>query len=222
MKRLIFTSIAILMVISGFSQDTNRVYFDGDWNKTTKDKALYYRVLKKMDSGFYQAKDYYANTNKLQWEGIFSTLTPEVEHGKSTWYFESGKLDGGGTYNHGKKTGKWKWFYESGKKLSVHYFKNGKKEKKWVEWYENGLKKFVRRYKNGNPIGTWKSWHKNGVLASVKYYKNGKEYGVWTCWHPNGQKAREANFTSADVNWKYWDEEGKVTTGEEQENDSDL
>lgn len=88
-----FKSTLIIALISAYSVTfaQERIYFDENWEATTKDHMVYYRETSKQGN-LILLKDYYKN-GTLQFEGLASDVTPnhEVYEGKVTWYFPDGK-----------------------------------------------------------------------------------------------------------------------------------
>lgn len=84
-----FKSTLIIALISAYSVTfaQERIYFDENWEATTKDHMVYYRETSKQGN-LILLKDYYKN-GTLQFEGLASDVTPnhEVYEGKVTGIF---------------------------------------------------------------------------------------------------------------------------------------
>ncbi|SIS73418.1 Antitoxin component YwqK of the YwqJK toxin-antitoxin module [Zobellia uliginosa] len=98
-----------LLLIASFSinalaqQDT--LWFDHNWNKTTKDNAHYYRPpVKKETSSLYRINDYYLN-GTLQMTGLSKFKDSVILEGKATWYRRDGKAMQTETYTNNKLNG---------------------------------------------------------------------------------------------------------------------
>ncbi|MDO6516594.1 toxin-antitoxin system YwqK family antitoxin [Zobellia uliginosa] len=98
-----------LLLIATFSinalaqQDT--LWFDHNWNKTTKDNAHYYRPpVKKEASGLYRINDYYLD-GTLQMTGLSKFKDSVLLEGKATWYRRDGKAMQTETYKDNKLNG---------------------------------------------------------------------------------------------------------------------
>lgn len=97
------TTIFLFFIAQGLSaQTTDTIWYDNKWKKTD-DITLrhYFRLIEKINEKNYKVKDYY-ETKSLQMEGFYSSLTPEVKHGKFQYWSENGKLQTNATYENGK------------------------------------------------------------------------------------------------------------------------
>lgn len=90
-------------------------FFDAYWNPVhKKEHAHYYRKIRDADSVYYVA-DYYSN-DSLFMEGYFSTISPVLlHHGKTTWYFKSGRIYRSGYFRKGKPVGIHKEYHPNGR-----------------------------------------------------------------------------------------------------------
>ena len=99
------------------------VYLDSLWKETTKEKHIYYRVV----------KDYYLEKSEYQFED----------------YFKSGKIQMEGiseTKDYLSEKGSFKYYYENGNIRSEVSFEKGKPKGNQTDWYENGVKKMEGEY----------------------------------------------------------------------------
>ena len=182
------TIIIFLLTFFGqicFGQDT--LFFNAEWEPTTKTNAEFFRIEKKEGPKWLRS-DYYFNTKQLQMKGTYSSLTPEKEDGYFEWYHSNGKLKHKGNYENGKHIGEHLW-----------YGGNGNLEAK-----EN--------YKDGHLDGAYEEYHPNGKLMDKSLFVDGLQSG-WTIYYrENGSKQSEGNFKNGnrDGEWKYYDENGKL------------
>lgn len=104
MKKLI-TSLLFAIVINGSLFSQEKIYFDENWDVTSKDKMEFYRESSKQGT-LTLVKDFYKN-GTLQMEGLVSDTTPgaEVYEGKITWYYPDGKIQNFGTFKKGVQNG---------------------------------------------------------------------------------------------------------------------
>ena len=112
MKSTLLILIALIAINTMAQKDT--IYFNKHWQKTTKDKARYYRLIPLEKVGdLYKITDFYLNGNP-QMEGFWSDLKNELLEGETKWYFENGKLSEVTTYRDGLKHGLSKTYIENG------------------------------------------------------------------------------------------------------------
>jgi hypothetical protein len=70
--------------------------------------------------------------------------------------------------------------------------------------------------RNGRPVyhgPVWR-WYPSGKLDGKEYYVNGDAAGVWPSYYENGHMSSLGAWESGHKRglWKYWDEEGRLTT----------
>ncbi|MDE1207661.1 toxin-antitoxin system YwqK family antitoxin [Tenacibaculum larymnensis] len=104
MKLPITTLLITLFTATSFAQQ-DTLWFDGGWNKTTKDKAHFYRPpAKKEKRNLYRINDYYINGN-LQMTGLSKFKDSVHLEGTATWYQPDGKVMQTETYKNNKLNG---------------------------------------------------------------------------------------------------------------------
>jgi len=132
----------------------NKIYYDKDWQVTTKDYAAYYRLVtlnaKGKPTGM--VKDYYI-TGEKQWEGYLLEMDPydnnkDIANGPGTWY------------------------HKNGKKASQLTMVNGKAEGVRKSWSEDGRLIEEATYKNGVLHGNVKTYQPDGKVKT-EHYTNG-------------------------------------------------
>ncbi len=184
------TSTLLIGIVVGFltlsvnAQDT--IWFDSNWNTTTKENATYYRPTpKSVDNGFWIV-DYFMNGTK-QMEGFSTIAIPDKEkfNGLILYYHENGKIFHKANYKDGKLHGIRKIFYKSGTLKNERIYKNGKSEGDFVEYYGSGVIKEAGKYTNGKQTGKWKTFFENKKIETVGMYKNGKKAGIWKTYYKN-------------------------------------
>ncbi|KGK28731.1 hypothetical protein [Cellulophaga sp. E6(2014)] len=136
------------LFISQHTYAQSKIYFDKDWNTTTKEKAEFYRLLTKKNDSLFHIKDFYIN-GKLQMEGHISELENETLEDKIVWYTAEGKITNSATYKKGILHGP-----------SITYLDNGKID-------------YTTEYKNGEIYdGIYSSRYSDAYFK--QYYAHGK------------------------------------------------
>ncbi|WP_316635452.1 hypothetical protein [uncultured Flavobacterium sp.] len=102
-EKILYCLFAVLFLSSfRLTAQKDTIFFDKNWKTTDKKTALYYRIkplkvktknaigykIKDTDSLFV-IKDYYLNSNKIQFEGYSKDREGEYLVGKAKWYHES-------------------------------------------------------------------------------------------------------------------------------------
>lgn len=108
---LLATSIGVY----SFANAQQIIYFDADWEVTTKDKMEYYREISKQGERTL-VKDFYKNgTPQMQGFASDPEINAEVWDGEVTWYYPNGKVQSSSNYRKGIPVGVSKSFDENGK-----------------------------------------------------------------------------------------------------------
>ncbi|QTD37082.1 hypothetical protein JL193_13280 [Polaribacter batillariae] len=124
--------ILLVFFTTDFSAQ-EKIWFDANWNVTTKEKAVYYRPISRDKSKKQWVIDYYISGKKV----------------KEVYYVS------------GKPNGKYSEFYNSGELKTTGKFEEGLKDGIWKTYYKNGKIKEKGRYKKGEKVGVWKIYYKN-------------------------------------------------------------
>jgi TonB family protein len=166
------------------------VYFDRHWKQCKKDTALYYRQVyadmgKKVQ---FIVKDFYMS-GKIQMEGTYKAINPDVKNGHFIYY------------------------YQNGKKMSETEYLENQPEGEYMEWFANGNKKSLTTIRNGVLEGDYKTWSENGVPQLEIRYKNGELDGNFISYYDNGRPVRKDSYLNGELKKKKcFTREGKDTT----------
>ena len=157
LKRLIIITLFLFISTNTYSQ--TKIYFDSEWNTSTKDKAEFYRILTKKNDSLFHIKDFYIS-GTLQMEGHISDLEKETLENKIVWYNSDGKKLSSAHYKKGVLHG-----------LSTTYLKNGKID--YTTEYRNG-----KVYDGVYAYSSYKQYYKKGKLIkqveleAPNYFRN--------------------------------------------------
>jgi len=188
---LLIAMVFAFLTASVSAQETihETIWFDSNWNITTKEKAIYYRPSPKSQKNGYLIVDYYMNGNK-QMEGFSSINTPNQEKfdGVVKYYFEDGVLYQEISYQTGKINGYRKIYFKSGKLKEERDYRGDKRVGKHSEYYESGELSIVGKYLNNLKEGSWKVFYKNGKIKEKGKYEKGEKIGVWKTFFKNVYK----------------------------------
>ncbi|WP_439129230.1 toxin-antitoxin system YwqK family antitoxin [Polaribacter sp.] len=133
MKYIVAIGFFICAFYSAKTIAQENIYFDANWNITTKQKAVYYRPLTKSTQEKKWVIDYYITGKKVK-EVFYVNGKPD---GKFSEYYSSGDLKTTGKYKEGLKDGMWKTYYKNGKIKQKGRFKKGEKVGVWKTYYKN-------------------------------------------------------------------------------------
>jgi TonB family protein len=146
MKNTILFTL-LLAGISAFAQDTT--YLDLNFKATTPDKASFFRIKQKTDSGWL-VKDYF-RSGKPQMTGLFKDDSLTIPNGHFAWYDEKG-LHRRCILVGGKKEGTETYYYPNGHVMATGNNKAGEMDGEWLGFYNNGKPSGKATYANGKQL----------------------------------------------------------------------
>lgn len=75
---------------ASFAQNVDTIWYNSKWEKTEKGNRYYYRVVERDGiKSLYFVRDFYPS-GKIQMEGHYKSLSPDIRNGDFTWWFENG------------------------------------------------------------------------------------------------------------------------------------
>lgn len=127
------SSIILLMIIGFLSysfsgQET--IWLDKNLKETTQEKAVYYKVGKKLEGAvtyFYKSRTVYRKVFYV--DGKLD--------GKFSEYYKTGELKEVGKYKNGLREGNWNEFYKTGKIRKKGRYNRGERVGIWKIFYKN-------------------------------------------------------------------------------------
>ena len=189
MKKILFIlligCISFATSTSTAQVEKDTLWFDANWDSSTKSQASYFRPKPNKKANGFIWKDFYFSGAK-QMEAVSLKENEEVFDGKVTWYFENGNVMQTVNYKNNVLSGERKNYYESGPLKSQYSYENGNIEGDWVSYHENSKLSESGTYKSGTRNGEWKEYHKNGKLKGEGSYNDGKKTGVWKMYYYDG------------------------------------
>jgi TonB family protein len=189
MKPVILLNTLLFLISFNTKAGSDTIYFDSNWEQTTRENARYYRLIDFDTTGkpIFHVKDFYISGN-LQMEGKYRSIYPDY------------------------KTGEFIYWYENGRKKLVCNYVNNVLSGRYVEWYDNGNLKSERFLKDGIIEGVEKLWSPEGTLKKVVEYKNGLKHGKFMTFYDNGRPVRKDIFKNDIlVKGKCYTSQGKDT-----------
>ncbi len=196
LRGVIILIILFVFSINILAQDTTYYKVEpgyGNWVKTTKDKAEFYRPspLKK-EGDLFKVEDFYTNGN-LQMSGFSSSEKRDIYEGLVTWFYSDGSKQQTVTYKEGKKNGITTYFYKDGTIKAEGIYENNKPM--------NG--KFVQEA----PFGSSASFGNQEIFE----YKDNKIIGGATTYYNTTQIAIKASIDKENkkVDFIYFDRFGE-------------
>lgn len=154
---ILLCSSSFAQAVSTLTPVTDTIYFGKDWKNTTKEEAVYYRVILKQDDHYMLVNRYISNNNP-QLIAVSTTIEPPTKNGKAIFFTESGELQSEGSFLNDKEEGLWKFYFENGNVSSKGSYVNGEAAGVWVLFEKDG--------KDSNVVDISGKMYKNIHLSS--------------------------------------------------------
>lgn len=174
------TGLAAFLLLAGANSypqmllDT--MYFNRSWKQTTRDSAYYYRQVfagmgKKVQ---FIVKDYYLS-GKLQMEGAYKSIHPDMKEGHFVYY------------------------YENGRKMTEADYAGNEVEGIYREWFPSGNPKLYSEIREGDLDGPYRTWGENGVKQLDIGYRQGALDGKFISYYENGAPVRKDAYSKGEL-----------------------
>jgi TonB family protein len=143
--RLTFLLLFVIAFTKSNGQDTIYLKSDLDTIRTSKERALYYKIVQK-DSLLYNVSIYHTN-GKIISKAQYRSLDSLIYHGSYTSYFYNGNIHISGQYINGSMEGWWVAYNKDKYYLKTKQsFKNNLLNGKSFTIYPNGKPKIIELY----------------------------------------------------------------------------
>lgn len=132
-------------------QNSDPIYYNKDWEVTTKDKASFYRLMPLKQIGeLVLLQDFYSNGTP-QFEGYVLKSNEDAYVGDVVWYDEKGNDSNFRQYRNDTKNLTLSYYHPNGKIRKRIQYKNGVKDGETEIFDENGKLLMKGRYTDGKP-----------------------------------------------------------------------
>jgi len=187
---------------SSMGQVSKTIYFDQEWNETTKDNASYYRDLPlETNDDLVLIKDYYVS-GILQMTGWAEKNNEESFHGEVKWFYENGNAARISNYHYGSLDGIHKEFYENGNEKVKIIYEGQLKEGEASFFNTDGILISTMIYRNDRPY--------EGTTNCFTTYKEGKNIERKLYYSNTTQLAYEKNTIGDFVKEIYYNKNGTI------------
>jgi TonB family protein len=151
------------------------MYFDRNWEQTSKDESYYYRIISVDPSGEFRfyVEDYYPD-GQIQMTGTYKSIRPDNKDGVFIYYYEDGNIQMKCEYQDNQLNGILEEWYASGQKESYQEFSRGFLDGIYQSWREDGSLKLKATYHQGEKHGNFQSFYPSGRMLRDDYYENGR------------------------------------------------
>ncbi len=161
-KQVITLAFSLFFISALVFAQGDKIWFDANWKKTSKDKALYFREISQKNGKGFWFQDYYIS-GKKQMEGLSLKKEIEFYDGLVTWYFENGKIFQKVNYINGYINGERLVYFKNGNLKAKLLYERGRKNGPAKEYYQDGRLKAQGNYRDNKKVGTWKRFYYKGV-----------------------------------------------------------
>lgn len=170
---LILAGVLILAAeMPVIAQDTT--YLNAGWKETTADKATYFRIKMKTDSGW-RVTDYY-RSGKIQMKGLFLDDSLHMPQGETSWYNDKGGIIRSCSFLQGKAEEKETYYYDNGRKKATGTNKAGEKDGEWQGFYQSGKPSGKAIYEKGKQVSAVFFQEDGSVDKSKKIFMKQANY----------------------------------------------
>jgi TonB family protein len=173
--------------LPGTAQVLDTMYFDQNWEQTTKSEAQYYRYISIDTSGDFRffVEDFFGG-GQIQMTGTYKSIRPDDKDGHFIYYYEDGGKQMECYYRDNILHGSLREWYPTGQAESFQEFGGGVLDGEFTSWREDGSKKLNARYHGGTKHGNFQSFYPNGQMVRNDYFENDRLV-EGKCFSPEGE-----------------------------------
>lgn len=166
--------ILLFIAFPSLGQKKEVIYYDQNWQETTKEKASFYRnVPLEEKDGMVLIKDYYIS-GAIQMTGWAQKDDENSFEGTVTWFSENGTPSTEGDYKNGAVDGEYKVFHENGKPKTITSYKNSLRDGLSISFNKAGEQTSIVTYKADQPYeGTFIT--EEDDFTYITTYQEGKK-----------------------------------------------
>ena len=111
-RRIGILSMFLSIIVSGFSQDTIRIYMDDNFKVIKEDSCSIIRKVIVDENKIYHIWDSYKDGKKIV-AATYKSVNPWIEDGKFSYFDQNGNVSVSGSYDNGYMTGRWIYYYDN-------------------------------------------------------------------------------------------------------------
>ena len=206
MKNLFFTLILFLSTTINLFSQTEKVFYNSNWDVSNSDDYEYYILVDKSikndeyktfyKSGEVKSKFYCSEFN-------FDDISKSKFYSKYNEFAKDGTSLCEGNFEFGNKIGQWNYYFDSNKLKSEINYANDTLNGKSVNYFDNGNIKSVGDYLKGQKNGKWNYYIQNAEKDYEESYQNGLLNGSYISYYDNKKVYQKGNMSDGfrDGNW---------------------
>lgn len=208
---ILLLSVVFCLIQYSVSAQNDTIWYDKEWNETSKFHAEFFRPKPKKVNGKHIIKDYYIN-GILQMEGASIAQDTTIFDGEVKHFYKSGKIESKTNFKNGKFHGTATEFFEDGQMRRVQSFQNGQLQGEYKEFYSNGELRGRIAFKNGAMDGLYQEFYDNGKQKTIQTFSEGEKNGDYLEYYSNGDLRYSGHFEDGILQGeaKMYNSEGKL------------
>jgi antitoxin component YwqK of YwqJK toxin-antitoxin module len=181
MRKIVLLILFILSLACISFAQTDTIYYNIHWDKTTKDSASYFRIAELQSDKKYFIQDHYLY-GQVQMTGFYTC--PEFDNqcksGHFVYYDSIGLIKSEGEIIGGRYTGIWKYYYNNSVSLKATTIRLDDNGMSQIVLYDSTTHKKIAagNLLNEKKDGTWEYFYSNdGAVKSKVIFSDGLREG---------------------------------------------
>ena len=187
MRKLIIIPILFLCISTNIHSQTDKIYYNSNWDLANSDNHEYYIEVKKKVNNEY--KSYYktGETRSLFYCTEFNSESIAKSKFVSIYqeFSKNGNIICEGNFDNGNKTGIWIYYNDDKIIKSLYHYEKDSLNGKSIIYYENGNVSSEGNYLNGKKSGLWVYNKENKVRDYEENFVDGKQNGNYVSYFDN-------------------------------------
>lgn len=193
-----------------WNQTDDRGWKQGYWKKYYPNGEVLYRGFFRNDTPVGKFERYYDN-GKIK-AVLLHTGRSETVY--ATMYFQNGQAGAVGKYTGQKRDSIWNYYsYYTGTLSCQESYSMGHKDGPSFKYYPEGTMAELLYFRNGMKHGKWTQFYEDSTLRLSAVYDMDQLHGKYCIYNRNQIKVLDGTYLQGkkDGDWKFYDDEGKIT-----------
>ena len=187
MRKLIIIPILFLCISTNIHSQTDKIYYNSNWDLANSDNHEYYVEVKKTENNEY--KSYYKTGEPRSLFYCTEFNSEAIAKSKFVSIYQEFSKNGNiiceGNFDNGNKTGIWIYYNDDKIIKSLYHYEKDSLNGKSIIYYENGNVSSEGNYLNGKKSGLWVYYKENKVRDYEENFVDGKQNGNYVSYFEN-------------------------------------
>jgi S1-C subfamily serine protease/antitoxin component YwqK of YwqJK toxin-antitoxin module len=211
MRKLIIIPILFLCISTNIHSQTDKIYYNSNWDLANSDNHEYFVEVKKTDNNEY--KSYYKTGEPRSLFYCTEFNSEAIAKSKFVSIYQEFSKNGNiiceGNFDNGNKTGIWIYYNDDKIIKSLYHYEKDSLNGKSIIYYKNGDVSSEGDYLNGKKNGLWVNYKENKDINYEENYVDGIENGSYISYFDNKKIYKKGNMVNGmkNGNWltNYYD-----------------